>query len=142
MKSTLLGIYQGNFENIKVYERVSFGRGEWSAGLALPNFGIVVGQGVYGVYEQRYLLKHEFGHILQARIVGSFIFYLFIGLPSLISAWTNGFGAGHRFFWTETWANHLSKEYFKDPNWPIAIFPCKKPLFSNFTFKIFGGKVQ
>jgi len=60
-------------------------------------------------------MQHEYGHILQYRLVGLKAYYGIIGPESLGSATMhNVLGHNHRTFWTETWANHLSKGYFGD----------------------------
>ena len=59
------------------------------------------------------LLQHEFGHILQARKVGLVAYYSIIAKESFISASFDGInGWSHDLFWTETWANYLSQNYF------------------------------
>jgi hypothetical protein len=58
-------------------------------------------------------MQHEFGHILQANEVGLTTFYSVIGKESLMSAsMHNVAGHRHEAFWTETWANYLSQNYF------------------------------
>lgn len=117
----------GYIEEVAVYEYSRLGRGEHSGGLALPGIGIFVGRGTFSRNPNSFIVKHEYGHILQSRLVGKFRFYLFIGLPSLLSAWLNWHGKGHQKFWTETWANELAKRYFSDQTWPEYRFP-SKPL--------------
>ncbi|MBL7919833.1 MAG: VCBS repeat-containing protein [Bacteroidia bacterium] len=59
------------------------------------------------------LLRHEYGHILQAKKYGILGFYGAIAPASLNSATIHDFD-GHNHFWTETNANQLSSEWFKD----------------------------
>lgn len=107
-------IYSGEFEGINVYESRWMPRG---AGMALPGVGIVVYPGAHSGRKNIALLRHEFGHVLQARQTGMFMFYLRIGLPSLLSATFNGkFGHHHHTFWTEIWANQLAADYFRSRN--------------------------
>lgn len=58
-------------------------------------------------------IHHEFGHVLQSRILGPF-YLIVIGLPSIIHAWINGsIGCcekhedGYYHFYTEKWADKL-----------------------------------
>lgn len=99
---------KGMFEGIVVYESRWMPRG---AGMALPGFGIIVYHNAYKINIT--LLRHEFGHILQARQTGLIAFYFRIGIPSLWSAFRDGKkGHLHHRHWTEVWANALSREYF------------------------------
>jgi RHS repeat-associated protein len=109
----ITGKYVGKFEGVNIYESEKLGVGRNSSGVTLPGRGIIVGKGVgtKGVYDE--LLQHEFGHILQAREVGIKAYYTVIAKESLISATFQGVGGwNHNTFWTETWANYLSSQYF------------------------------
>ena len=55
------------------------------------------------------LLQHEFGHILQYRGWKK-AYWPLVAKESVISAKSHN--STHHKFWTETWANYLSKEYF------------------------------
>ena len=108
----MFGVYlAGTIEGVKVFESSLLGHGFRSAGLCLPGIGIFVGQGTFSI--DRHTVMHEYGHILQARIIGIISFYIIIGSMSLISAWTKGFARGHQLYWTESWSNYLAKEYFQ-----------------------------
>jgi len=108
----IFGKYAGKFEGVDVFESADLGDGFRSGGITLPGKGIVVGTNVIkGAKQNAWLLEHEFGHILQARKVGYFRFYSVIGKESLFSATVNS-PEGHGKFWTETWANYLSADYF------------------------------
>ncbi len=101
------------FEGIPVYSSSIF-KGH---GLALPPFGIWVGKN-----PKETLLKHEFGHFLQFRIVGFWKFYFFIGLPSLMNMIflkiehslfnKNRWVPLHSELRVEREANLLSEQYF------------------------------
>ena len=56
-------------------------------------------------------LAKEYGHILQYLKVGPKAYYSIIAPESLASA-TFTSVKSHHSFWTETWANYLSKGYF------------------------------
>ena len=104
--------YVGQFEKINVFETKRLGNieGDYSA-VTLPPFGIITGKGVYRKNGKGDLsmMQHEFGHVLQYRLIGHNAYYTVIAPQSLAScALTNN----HRNFWTETWANYLSKQYF------------------------------
>lgn len=71
--------------------------------------GISLGNFVYlrpPVYEK--MVRHEYGHCLQSRILGPF-YLLVIGLPSLLWAlwWNPGRSVGYYTFYTERWADRL-----------------------------------
>jgi hypothetical protein len=71
--------------------------------------GISLGNFVYcraPVYDR--MVRHEYGHCLQSRILGPF-YLLVIGLPSLLWAlwWTPGRSVGYYSFYTERWADRL-----------------------------------
>lgn len=117
--------YIRRFEGVRIFEVPRFGTGRRSAGLALPGIGIFVGTGVFSSQLDIDTVRHEYGHILQARKIGLVKFYFFIGIPSLISAWTSGFGKGHQNYWTELWCNELCRCYFGEESWDIRRFPCR-----------------
>jgi RHS repeat-associated protein len=123
---TVTGKYVGKFEGVNLYEAPI---PEGSAA-TLPGRGIILSKGQFTLNgSSRYtkeLLQHEFGHILQARMVGLKAFYNVIAPESFISASLDGVGGwSHNTFWTETWANYLSNNYFgvnsfllNNPAWP------------------------
>ena len=113
----------GRFHGIRIYEASWMGQGYHSAGLTLPGVGILVGKGVMTEKLNYHLLMHEYGHILQYREIGFWRFYLLVGIPSLISAWTNGYGKGHQQYWTEYWCNYLAKSYFSEYCWRDRFYP-------------------
>ncbi|UFH34663.1 hypothetical protein [Flavobacterium acetivorans] len=99
----------------------------------------MVGKGAYtllgkGNENVKELFRHEFGHILQYRqsFVGLEGFYKVIAPESLL---TSNMSFANSY-WTETWANHLSNNYFgsvfnnltKYPSSPLSIFNFSKFL--------------
>ena len=102
------------FENELIMGDIN--KGSNYRGATFPGRGILVSKGVLtGEGSQgRALLQHEFGHILQFREVGAKAYYSLIAPASLASACRSEIK--HDCFWTETWANYLSKEYF-GANW-------------------------
>ena len=109
---------KGTFEGQNVYESKQLGTynsGKFS-GFTLPDHGIVVGEGVFTSCSDggRAMMQHEFGHVIQYRIVGACDYYSVIAKESLINCgYDKLFGSEtHSTFWTETWANCLSKKYF------------------------------
>ena len=113
--------YAGKFEYVKVYETGLLKKGNTTYGVALPPERIVTGTGTYNNYLAKEwlgtsLLQHEYGHILQAKIVGLNAYYKIIAPESLLSmTFTNS----HETFWTETWANYLAQNYFGEKFIPI-----------------------
>ena len=127
LNQKITGKWVGKFEGVDMYESSKLGNGQYSGGITLPGRGIVVGSGAYSQGCNKELVHHEFGHILQARKVGLKAFYTLIGPESLISAANNGImWHSHKKFWTETWANYLSKEYFGNMYFGSSDFPIQK----------------
>ncbi|MGE8533128.1 MAG: RHS repeat-associated core domain-containing protein [Chryseobacterium sp.] len=118
LNSKIQAKYVGQYRGVNVYESsVGFGNGAQSGGLTLPPNQMVVGKGAFalkdifgksGTYD---LFTHEYGHVLQAKKVGEAAFYEIIAPSSIYSASKNTY-LGHNQFWTETWANQLSYDYF------------------------------
>ena len=114
-----VGKYVGDFEGQHVYESKVLGEcssGKNYRGYTLPNKGIFVGKKVFtgGSINGRAMMQHEFGHILQCRLVGEEKYYKIIAKESIsncakIPPYNK---ISHDLFWTETWANYLSKQYF------------------------------
>lgn len=118
-KADILGKYVGDFEGQHVYESKMLGTysetGSYRA-FTLPDRGIVAGKGVFtsNSINGRAMIQHEFGHVLQYRIVGTAKYYTVIAKESLLNCakiWPYN-KISHDLFWTETWANYLSKQYF------------------------------
>ena len=87
--------------------------------ITLPGIGIIVST-TYHDQELEKVIQHEYGHFLDANhgniggkrvnIVAKYtLFYLLIGLPSLISA---AVSREHKYYWTEIRANNMAKEFF------------------------------
>ena len=125
IRAFFLGSYTGRFHGIPIFESAKLGFGRNRAALTLPGLGIVVAQGAYSQNLDHFTLRHEYGHILQCRHTGYLKFYLFVGIPSLFSAWTNWHKKGHQNYWTELWCNHLSRQYFGADGWPDTMFPAR-----------------
>ena len=119
-EDTFSGKYVGEFEGVNVFENETFfgdiGEGGNLRGATFPGRGILVSKGVYtsGRPDGKALLQHEFGHILQSREVGIKAYYSIIAPESFASAARSAVDPSysHDHFWTETWANYLSKGYF------------------------------
>lgn len=59
-------------------------------------------------------IRHEYGHIVQSRILGP-LYLLVIGLPSILHAAVHNSvckGKPYNHFYTERWADRLSAKYF------------------------------
>lgn len=59
-------------------------------------------------------MQHEYGHVLQYRIVGEKAYYSVIAKESMENFICDKIykTSTHDTFWTETWANYLAKNYF------------------------------
>ena len=72
------------------------------------------------------MMQHEFGHILESRIIGPRAYWSVIASESLCSASLSSCDEDH-IYWTETWANYLSKRHF-GVNWLGEFFPGDYPV--------------
>jgi hypothetical protein len=116
----------GNFEGVKLFESFIIQNGH---AITLPPYGIFLSPETYSSKKDSFLIKHEFGHILQYRKLGFFQFYFLVGLPSLYSAIKASTHKKykHQTAQVEVEANSLSYQYFKQPSsWPLSRFPIKK----------------
>lgn len=122
-----LGKYAGSFEGVPCFaSRV--GELKHRAALALPGIGIFVHPDEVANIS---LLRHEYGHILQARKWGKLFFYRHIARESLNSARRSSQDTtfNHQHTWTEWTANRLSYYFFKRPDdWDMKSYPIHPPL--------------
>jgi hypothetical protein len=138
--SEVTGKYVGKIGGADVYESNHLGSyksGSYS-GVTIPERGIIVGKGVFANDMQ--FIKHEFGHILQYRLVGSKAYYGIIAKESLGSATLQNITNGrwdHNTFWTETWANYLFQGYFNSMPWDYVNYPTKNISTYNLLRLIF-----
>ncbi len=113
----VVGKYVGDFQEVPVFESGLIGniKNNWRA-CTIPEVGIFAVKGTLTSKLPLFkeagtaLLQHEFGHILQYRLVGRNAYWGLIAKESFNSARYHS--SNHYEFWTETWANYLSKEYF------------------------------
>ena len=122
IKATGLGSYVGTFEGIPFFTS-TVGELKNHAAIALPGIGIFIHP---DDVRNMPLLRHEFGHMLQAKMWGKFFFYRTIAWISLKSAVRAGRNASfnHHNTWTEWSANLLSYEYFGKPlDWDFKKYP-------------------
>lgn len=77
--------------------------------------GITLGEYIFVETHNVRIVRHEFGHVLQSRMLGP-LYLLVVGLPSLLHAWLNDFigccrrhPEGYYHFYTERWADKLGK---------------------------------
>ena len=124
------------FEGVHIFS-LPFKNFKRGAAVTITWIGIFIGKG----YENdQDLLRHEFGHILQFRKWGFWIFWRHIAAASLISAkHSRKYAVNHMHTWTEWSANKLSYDYFQRPiDWNYTLFPIapvaenrlSKPKFS------------
>ena len=115
---SIKGRYVGKFEGQNVYETRLLGSidNRDYDGFTLPYRGICVGSGVFSKQKAEGLamMQHEFGHVLQYRKVGQWSYYKVIAKESIQNCISDKIHhtSTHDTFWTETWANYLSKAYF------------------------------
>ncbi len=112
------------FEGVRVFS-LPFKRFREGSAVTIPGIGVFVGKGWENDMD---LLRHEFGHILQYRKWGFWLFWKHIALDSLQSARKNASNHHHMLTWTEWSANRLAYEYFGKPdNWNTRHFPIQPP---------------
>ena len=105
---------QNFFESVPVYTS-EVGELKNRAAGTLPGVGIFVNAVDVNNID---LLRHEFGHILQARIWGNKFYYSEVVPASLRSAnkANNNRSFNHDYTWTEWTANYFSYKYFNSPS--------------------------
>ena len=130
---TITGTYVGKFEGVNVFETKKLGNIEQHAykAVTVPERGIIAGKGVYtsGLEKGIAMMQHEFGHILQYRMYPA-AYWSVIGIESGLSCSYASFKGDltlHWNFWTEKWANYLSKGYFGG-KWLGSKFPSWYPV--------------
>jgi RHS repeat-associated protein len=124
------GTYVGKFEGVNIFETKKFGSyTEGSFGATIPELGIIIGEGIYkegGYNRDKWLLRHEFGHILQYRKWEASAYWNIIAKESVMSAGLSMISNwDHDTFWTETYANYLSSNYFTDILWNNREYPAQ-----------------
>jgi hypothetical protein len=113
---------KNHFEKVRLFQS-RFGALKRRAAFTLPGIGIFVNP---LDLNNKDLLRHEFGHILQARKWGLFFFIRYIALQSLRSAKKANKDKtyNHMQCWTEWTANKLAYKYFNCPkDWNFKAYP-------------------
>jgi len=132
-ESTITGKYVGQFEGVNVFETKKIGSLITPSpdgylhyrAVTIPERGIIAAEGVFtsGLKDGTAMMQHEFGHILQYRGFGSAAYWHVIAPESLASAIIKP--SSHYKFWTETWANYLSKGHFGNAWIGGSYYPAK-----------------
>jgi RHS repeat-associated protein len=115
------------FEGVMIIDS-TIGDLKYGAAFTLPGVGIFLSKDFWAeksAKSLRDLLKHEYGHILQAEKWGKEFFYQIVSPISLNSA--KKYGADHKYTWTERTANYFSREYFINESWNYFEFPIYYP---------------
>jgi len=122
-----LARYVGTFEGVACFAS-KLGELRNRAAIALPGIGIFVHP---DEVKNISLLRHEYGHFLQARKWGKRFFYRYIAWKSLSSAKRSSHDPAfnHQHTWTEWTANRLAYYFFKRPDdWDMKSYPIYPPL--------------
>ena len=117
---------KNTFEGVSVFAS-RIGHLKYGAAFALPGIGIFVNP---KDVTNKDLLRHEFGHILQARIWGYKFFYGTIVSVSVKSARKANTDPDftHQHTWTEWTANWFAYNYFNSPSdWNTKKYPLAPP---------------
>jgi RHS repeat-associated protein len=116
------------FEGVPVWN-VTWGDLKGGAAFTLPGFGIFVSLAAwqFDPVGLSHLLRHEYGHILQAKEWGENFFYSMIAPLSLESAIRYGNIQEHQYSWTERSANYFSRIYFGSVGWDYNNYPISLP---------------
>jgi hypothetical protein len=115
----------GKFEGVTIYESSFIKKGH---AITLAPLGIFIAHDIFNLQKDSFLIKHEFGHILQYRKLGFLRFYILIGIPSLYSAIKASIITNyhHQTAKVEVEANLYAYHYFNQPlDWPQHRFPIK-----------------
>ena len=124
---TGIGTYVGNFFGVSCFIS-TVGELKNRAAIAIPGIGIFIHpKDVHNIS----LLRHEFGHMLQARKWGKLFFYRFVAPESVSSVRKScrDSSHNHQHTWTEWTANRLAYHFFKRPDdWDMKSFPITPPL--------------
>ena len=139
--------YTGHkFYGTNIYESSALGNVAESGGITLPEYGIVVGEGVYDAYLSTYsyraLIQHEYGHILQYKQLLSMNngdvsvaidkYYSEIGKPSFLNS-VGSSSVEHANFSVEVNANVLSRNFFGSTYRYCSDFPLiSMPIVTRF----------
>ncbi|UII31977.1 hypothetical protein LVD17_27190 [Fulvivirga ulvae] len=110
------------FEGVRVYDS-KMGDLEHGAAFTLPGRGIYVSLDYYKDNPKKLndLLRHEYGHVLQAERYGYVSFYLVI---ASVSVGSTQVAPSHQHTWTEMEANTLSYLHFNMPeDWNFNRYP-------------------
>lgn len=78
-------------------------------GVSLGKWVFVDGRYYGNAYGSK-VIKHEYGHTVQSKILG-WLYLIVIGLPSIIHAALHKSGDYYHFY-TEKWANKLADKYY------------------------------
>lgn len=77
---------------------------------------VTLGEYIFTGSKASSTLRHEYGHVIQSRILGP-LYLIIIGLPSILHAAIKNehccdhYSEGYYHFFTEKWAQKLSKKY-------------------------------
>jgi len=111
-----------SIENVRIFTFPGF---LLKGAFAFPGLGIFVHR---ALLNNKNLLMHEFGHILQFRKYGFFVFWMKIAPASFFSALQSRINSTHQHKRTkvEIDANVLAYHYFNQPtDWNYSQFPIK-----------------
>lgn len=99
----------GRIDNIEYYEGATIineDRGKWRWGITLGSYIHSHNIGPIDGY-QNHLLRHEYGHTMQSRMLGP-LYLTQVGVGSLLGSAISG---DHKSEWYETQANRMSHRY-------------------------------
>ena len=114
-----------SFCGVKVREIGVWPFTRYRCAVTLPGIGIFMSK---GLKENKSMMRHEYGHILQARYFGLPFYWLIVSPTSLLSCILHLHSKtfDHADTWTEWSANRLAYTYFGKPaDWDKRRYPTK-----------------
>lgn len=116
--TVFLGV-TGNVSNLEVRDDFILVNTSYNAGLSIGgfvfvgnNFAPIMSYGAKPIPRED-IIKHERGHMLQEKMLGSGLYLIIVAIPSMRAAWrANNFRASPANYfnqWPENWANDLGE---------------------------------
>lgn len=116
LPQTILGKFYSHYRNLTSNVDVSYYHEATIVDVPADDpsksrWGVTLGSFINTFNENRDLIRHEYGHVIQSKKIGP-LYIPLIGIPSIIGCEVEDISNhDHDYEWYETWANKLSYEY-------------------------------